>query len=494
MNRYEFKDSEGNDYRLFIKEPDTIIQGRFKKDWYQKVDPQTILNDVPFSFILNKKMDTWLSLKENEILCKDSETDQYLYRLEIKKDEEGSSITTVHLTNKEGADTTEILADIYSQSNDYAFLERVEDKGHIAVWADKNTHEPTRIELPRYDLEFEIISVGKERRAYCKQLPGYFLAPQQHVKALGDVTSYLVMQKEQEKGNTKQVVWMPFEPMQSIEAHPLITTTKPQPEDKPWSKDKFIIHDVDPQSGKLMPRTEEGRLHLAMVYLWEKDYTQALTYLRGYGSQLALLPQVIEWILALERKNHDNTPHSKAVLMYAHFLKIRNQLDFEKQNFDEKKSKSYLEDLVKDYDEYLTLREQIGHLQLNPDEELLILKSLPTVSPLASYRWNALSAWEFFYRFPLEALEHSSSIFVEGLNLGYGIQNFLGKKVTLPNLLKPLFKIDINAEAERLNKREKEKEILSKNDLEPLKINSKIDFLFAYKELKAKITKKSFLF
>jgi hypothetical protein len=392
MDLYAFKDKNGNECLVKKNYLGITLHRKIGEVWYQAHDPYHLLWDFPFAFIQDGAC-LWASETGNHIFVAGANDDTFKYRLMVNVSNQRNIISSIHQLDNEQKDTGEVLLDISTEP--YKFLERIEDARYIGVWVKEDSHEPTRIELPRFGLEFTVKFEGKERRAYCNQLPGYYLAPKQYVQQMGDITTYLVLENEGKKDKIKQLVLMPRQQMQGL-TNPLKTETVPLRYDF-----QYQLHDVDPVSQKLKPRTEEARLHLAMMYLWKRDYTLAIEYLRGYQTQLNQFSnkelELISWIVNLARANKDETPQAIAIKMYANFLTIRNQIDFVNKNpldVDNLKRISTL------FDQYTQVKDQMGLFRLHPDEELFLTKSLSIFYKqiLAGYYRNPFNLLtEIFY-------------------------------------------------------------------------------------------------
>lgn len=380
---YTFKDKTGNDCIAEItyesisglsKYNQINLHRKVGDVWYEAYYSYALLQKIPFKSVT---MDTlsWASDSDNQIYLFDSD-DKMKYRIKTVKAGGyywgSTSIVSVHRLDSQGKDTGEVLTDIYTEPDPYEFLKRVEEEGYVRVWKNESTHEPTLIELPRLGLEFDIRLVGDIRRAYSKQVPGYYIASKQYVEALGDMTPYLVLEKEEAKGAVKQVVLMPSQQMSKLEEEPLITKTE-----LVRRGNRYVLHDVNPVTHALMPRNEEARFHLSMMYLWERDYDKAVEYLRGYESQLRPYSEeeleIIQWIKGLAQSNHDETPQARGARMYAHFLEMRNLIDFKAEGKD---GIQFYKKLNAEFSGYAQVRYQMGKLRLKPDEELFLFDSI----------------------------------------------------------------------------------------------------------------------
>ena len=406
---YEFRDKRGDLFRLIQQEGKSdVLQRQLNGRWLQAESGGSFAAQLPFIGLFKNSL-VWVAGDPHpEAFVGDRESDQFKYRIELEREGEEApcKIVAVHRLDEEEQDSGLILSNIYSGSTPYSFLERFEDGGQILVWEEKTTQKPALIELPRFGLSFEVKEKEGRSLAFCQQQPGYFLAQHQLVAQLGDMTNYLVLEKEQ-KGEKKQLVLMPRQPMAPLADFTLITETHPQRElDKPEKPQTYFAYDLNfkiqiqerldgsARTGApmpLQPRGEGARFHLAMMHLWERDYRSAMRLLRGYGTELGGYSseelEGLKWIQELAARNRDQTPQAKAVRLYAEFLMMRNAVDFGNVPLDE----NYLKTVAERYLDYLQIRSELKDLAqkgtgvdlcLQPEEELLIQKQLnnPAIS------------------------------------------------------------------------------------------------------------------
>lgn len=393
---YAFVDKEGRDCLIKTDQENLeAFQRKFNGEWFLVLDTKLNqytydLNDgdlskQPYNHLFSHTV-RWAnsdSKYKNYIkdlfIFTDENTDTIKYRIS----EFGSDIL-IHKANVDGTASNLVLENSYDDNSPYAVLRRFESRDHTFIWRDRDSRETKLIEMPDFGLDFEVKQMGAEAKAYCSQLPGYYIAAKQHVAALGDVTNYLVLEKEIKPGVYRQSVIMPRQeiaiPKETQHTKtegkkgPSKFETKIELERTPGEHQSYLVYDIDPESKLLMPRNTEGRFFAAMVYLWKRDYVAAMHYLKGFGTELRAYTDgekgVLNLIQYLNDKNRDYTPEGKSVRMYAAFLMMRNTLDFtdeliEKLNWDK---------IATDYTEYVEAAKQMGISLLTPDDERLIIR------------------------------------------------------------------------------------------------------------------------
>jgi hypothetical protein len=169
-------------------------------------------------------------------------------------------------------------------------------------------------------LNFSLNKEGLE----CRQMKGYYLADDQLIPSLGDLSHYLVLEKGE-----KKIVLFPNVELKKVTSGSLITDTYPD-RIEGLTLMEYFVYDVENEG--IIPKTDEGRLYLATMHLWKQEYTQALKELQGKGAQIRTYTareiKLLEGIVDLKSRNFDNDPKALAIAQYAAMLLLKNQIDF----------------------------------------------------------------------------------------------------------------------------------------------------------------------
>jgi len=267
----------------------------------------------------------------------------------------------------------------------FRFLEAIESYEFTLPWADPKTGKLASIQLPRYNLKF---TVDGEEKLQCDQLPGYFLSSVQRHPLMGKIENYIVLERLDRDQNSEQLVLMPLKNF------------------------RYALFDVDRKEDKLIPRTIEGRFHLAMAHLWHHQYSLAAELIRGYGGQHSPYNEQeldrLNEIYWLHKTNNDYTPQGRAVRMIAFATMLRSHLDFSAIPITDES----VEEIVKDYQMYRHQREFIPDLAMTASEENLLRTFLEFKEP------GSVQTVQFGHPFPekLPDVYDRSRTFFEGLS------------------------------------------------------------------------------
>lgn len=400
---------EGYDYRLITKGAVFFVQKIFvkegKKVWYQFTF--ATVEQLKYLPLIQGHLH-WISESEpREILITDRLKKDPKYRAELSVI---STIKTIHLLSN-SKDTDLVLTDIQQPLNAEAsakemawyFLSNFEPFSHILIWEDSRTHDPKRIELPRFGpngLSFDIKEFDGKKRAVSNNFSGFYIVEKQFVPALKEMPHYLLLQNAE--GQQKVIVpRRKFTKEIGHKRNTALNTCFLKPEtdaDSPYIiNQQSMVYDIDPKTGKLKPVSDEARLYLAMIYLWKMEYGldsvidefghthERLALVQDYlvGSDSYLRPytpseiEILEWIATMREENADHDPRAVAVQLHAIYLLLKNQLDFSGPSLNLKIS----EFAPKLCDEYTVQLNNIHAVHLKESEIQLLSKQFPGIIP-----------------------------------------------------------------------------------------------------------------
>lgn len=444
-----FKDKLGRSEYLSPEEASAVqrlIDGR----WYRYLNT-VMVSDLPYQALLQTHH-VWIQTPTDskpeikpEILLYNKMTGQIAYRIALKFipanflegiqaiysnvknsliESDSNNIAgqfateSVNQLDDAGNENGLILTNIYDRPGGYAPLLRFESAEYINIFQDQHSHAPVSIDLPRFNLQFTPKKVQNLWRAYSNQFPGFYISKKQYHPELGDVSHYLVLEKNLGQGNTQRLILLPLQTMLPLNEPRLETVTQPfrqtqatrgmnnpqryavvevvELEKRTLSskEDKQILvtlASASAKAGELRPVNLEGRLYLASLHLWERRYEQAFNYLLGCGvkdrycfhsgeqrrpfssEELKQLAHIFH----LQKDTQDKSPESLAISLYAAMLIVRDAKDFSHRTFDN----LFYRELITLLNPYLQKIAQTSLINLNEREQLLLIKEALTYDP-----------------------------------------------------------------------------------------------------------------
>ncbi|PJD95658.1 MAG: hypothetical protein CK425_08120 [Parachlamydia sp.] len=226
-----------------------------------------------------------------------------------------------------------------------------------------------QVELPRYGLSFDYHP--KQKKLFCKEIPGFFLSPNQHVPFLGVFNHCLVL--ENAKGQKK--VLLPhhhFELIDKFESlEPKFNINQNLSAELPF-KQTFAVFDVDPD-GSLKTHAKKANLFLSYILTGAGEYAQAAHYLKKYGAKLSPYTEeevaLLTKLASLDLMTGDMDGNAIALRLYARYLLLKNCVDHNKpipngMEFN----------LTNELILYLAQFQHVTELKMNTYEESFLLK------------------------------------------------------------------------------------------------------------------------
>lgn len=329
----------------------------------------------------------WMSIDEPAQLLITRQLDQQVVAQgEIVTQNGESVLTAIHEVTPEGVKTGRTLLNM-NISTPFAFFGRFEDVSYVQVWQDTNTKQPKAVNLPRFDLSFTVVEREGKLSLQSDQFADYHVAEKQLVMALDSANHFLLL----ESAGKPPLVIIARQNLDAStsEGSGLGTVNVPQrPLD--GSKQRFMVYEYNMKPkdgyehvtniGQLTPSTDEGRLYLGLIALWQKDYETASQLIRGFGLSKTPLKteegEVLEWITTLKNKDPDPIAVAIRVQAHAQFAHHFAQLG--------KLLKLDAKTAMIDYDSYLQNLPLLGSTWLNSDEEVVLIKSLLSHPKMAS--------------------------------------------------------------------------------------------------------------
>lgn len=270
-----------------------------------------------------------------------------------------------------------------------AALKAFEDPALTLQWVSPQAPFKTqKIELPRYRLSFTI----KGDRIAADQFPGYFLGYKQSISCFEAYSDFLLLENAQ--GEQKVLV-----PKQHFKAagertSNLDTRSKGNLDRQQGTfEQSYYEYAIDQTKQRLVPKGDEARYQLAMIYLWHMNYREANTYLRGYQSSThpfseSETAQIVA-IRDLGEISRDASPQALALYGYAQYLLQRNADHFQ----ESAAQKSLIPKNLDLITQYLQVRSKAGTFALTEEEERFLL-SHGARTPVERMRLQHLSGDE----------------------------------------------------------------------------------------------------
>jgi hypothetical protein len=206
--------------------------------------------------------------------------------------------------------------------------------------------------------------VRRHGKAYSEEFPDFFLSPWQTVPALGDFTQYTLLENDQ---GVQQVII----PNGSIivanigPLDPTMTLTK-----SAQDKRAYFVYMVD-QTGALYAPKAEEILFLCYLFLGQKNYAQALYYLKTFVSldhpYSLEAREIFSKIRALHEQTQDKSPDACAA--YLHFI----EAELKHHSIRDKQEQTKIKALIY---QYLERIEHIPSFRLSNEQMRLIIDAL----------------------------------------------------------------------------------------------------------------------
>lgn len=369
--KYEFMDGECG-VRISKSGTTLRITRQFTKNgpWYDHFTDANVINKIFSSHLQHEKTHWIASEGSGEILFCTPGANQITHKIIPKADREFDIIDVRY--------PERVLANISTlpESIRNSFL-RFEPAEQMLVWLDAKSGEPVSIEMPRIPLSFDIESTKEGLRAKSKQITGFYLSEKQRINALGAFSNYLVL--ENEKGQKKVI--FPFKDILAAHKGSLSSGislsyyfSNVKSKFPPFFE--YTVND----KGELETPYESGNLFLAHLFLAQRRYEKAYSYLKK--SKKLKLYSEREIYLLRKIRNHiemvgDNDPKALALFLCSVALMNKNRTIFAKTPFPKIPGAIYShEPFKKNYLAYLSSLDYVGENLLTPDIELFVVTML----------------------------------------------------------------------------------------------------------------------
>ncbi len=310
--------NEKNERYIVIEGNPPILFQKIQDKWHQHID----CSILPLS--LQEGLHCWMPMDGSSPIWVGTDQNEYKYSLKQSIDHSPSMV--IHQLNR-GQETGLILEHLQGHEHPYRLLNRFENPDYIRIWKIKGAATAQSIEMPRYDLHFDIRSIEGEAKAFCVETPGFWIAKNQVVVDLGDIPQYLVL----ENGAGKKIVFIPNKSMKSPRSS-LSTDYALLDEGTPRNP-AYFHYDISTSGKLIVPDNGVSSLHLTLLRLSEQEYNAAHAILMDFESQTEpYSPQEINKLIEISlfsQVNHDHDPRAAAIQLRAIYLLIRDGIDLD---------------------------------------------------------------------------------------------------------------------------------------------------------------------
>lgn len=240
-----------------------------------------------------------------------------------------------------------------------------EEKKWMTVWVHKK--KPSQIhciDFPRFHLNLEI----REGRAYCKQLPGFYLAADQKT-SFQNWENYLVFENEQ---NVQKLVLGKSDSFENVNRD---RSFAPEIRSTFYHSNELIIGGLEYINDKayLIPNTISEALYLFELFFLKKQYKRCHFYLDKIFAQHGYSRKNIQKIRELIHHT-DHHPFALSIRLKALCLLINNLAKYSMKPFSVMFEDAELSDFAEIYVNYLSNVQNTQKFALHLEEEKDLLR------------------------------------------------------------------------------------------------------------------------
>lgn len=364
---WEFVNQNGHLCRVIKEREGCQIQIQLKAGrWYRYVPPDAFIQTS--ASIVNRQVTALRGLEDrtsslgslqftegythwyhegppSELLLLDAKTHQECYRVTLTHARTLSSLggkDTVHSIYDLSQNPPLKLANIYQEEHRYSWLENIEDLRHVMLWNDAETGMLTRIELPRYRRFRDIEQADEDsegsgqneglsftirnNKAYCDQIPEYYLESRQYSDQLPHLKSLLVLRNVE--GNQKIILpyWRP-----QVQAGLALRPHFRDPRSKGITQHDYIVLEKAKDKAVFTGADLQANLYQALMLQTQHRYAEATEVLVRSGhspkvytyAQRKVFDSIIHFAMNL---NRDEQPDAFVPAMQAIFLLIKDHM------------------------------------------------------------------------------------------------------------------------------------------------------------------------
>lgn len=352
----QFRNSTGNKFILRLDGNDLIIQREFEGHLFQFI-PKNYMRKIPGDFPLTfvENYDHWKSM-DNPLILWSVDHERGVPEYEIISDgKEFVQISPYH----------EKELHLCAPEN-IKFLYRFEHNRFILCWEELDALK--RIDLPRFNLHFDVDESQGEWKLKCREFPGYHLAKSQIIEGYEIFYEDLVLINDR---GEKKVLIPKRELTMNIEGSLYARCVFDQNISSSPKTEHYCVYDVDEKHHRLYSRKYDDTLRLALIHLAIQDYKGAFACLKEKGSKFSDEENnLLEGFINSAKMTRDHFPDAVAVRLHAQCLLLHNIALYGGTSIQNS-------GLGKEYHDYLNLRGNISDdLLLTDKEESLLLDNV----------------------------------------------------------------------------------------------------------------------
>jgi hypothetical protein len=359
-NSWEFIDQSGYRCRINKQGKEIQILREIKENkWYRYVPAEQFI-ETPMSpmnrqFISMQELDDrttpfgslqltmghthWYSEDFSELLLLDAKTDQPHYRVSLIHSLVINAIggkDLLHAVEDLSSVPHLKLINIYNERSRFAWLENMDDLRHVMLWGDNETGELKRIELPRYRRFREVDNVEgiqndqaveglsftvKDGKAYCDQIPDFYLEPRQYSDQLPHIKSLLAVRNA--KGDQKIILpyWEPLA-QAGLSMYPIFQ----DPRSNGILQHTYVVLERGKGASHFAGTDIQSNLYQALMLQTQHRYTEAAEVLARHGhfpkayspQQRQVYESIIKFAISLSRDEQPDAfiPAMQAIVMF----------------------------------------------------------------------------------------------------------------------------------------------------------------------------------
>lgn len=337
-NIYQLKDKNGRLWRIINNGNNNFsFQKEIENKFYQYLPRSTILKKTDkkppqtpeITSLLRARgisdlHDHWMrcdgeAVGAVQILICNSGEDTIKYQWILQKN---SSLPRIE-KNRKGQPLS--LGTLKPQGSSLTALFQFENCDFINFWKNKEG-KLTEIELPRFNLSFDVVEKNNKLVANCDKFNGFHLAAKQSIQGLPNFNNYLVL--ENDAGHKKILIpnFTPaLRPKQSL--NPCLHLDFHLESDQ--KGESYFSYDIDPKTNQPHSKQIAANLFLATIFFGTQRYEEAYRFIEKHCKKTAAYTEKERHLLlqaiTLVEKNSDHDPAALALRIKLALIYLENE-------------------------------------------------------------------------------------------------------------------------------------------------------------------------
>lgn len=391
-NVYQIKDKNGSIWHIVNhRNNDFSFHRQIENRFYQYLPRSTILkiekqsSQIPQTPLLQARgisdlCDHWIRCDGEGvqmIICNSGE-EREKYHWSLRKN---SCLPRIE-KNRKGQLLS--LGTLNRDESSLTALFQFENENFINFWQHKG--KLAEIELPRFNLSFDVAEKNNKLVLNCNKFKGFHLATKQSVRRLPHFNNYLVL--ENEAGHKKIVIpnYIPADrPKQSL--NPCFHLDFHLEADQ--KGESYFSYDVDTKTKQIYSKQIAANLFLATIYFGTQRYEEAYRFIEKYCKKATRYTEkernLLLQMIKLVEKNSDHDPAALALRIKLALIYLENEGEPQILEKEERinKYKEVVNILNTEFGKYKNQLNNIECLQVTPHEEVKISSYIKLSSSLS---------------------------------------------------------------------------------------------------------------